>query len=166
MPYALGLDGIRALAVTAVVLYHLGALGGGFLGVDVFFVLSGYLITGLLLFEHQHTGRISLGAFYLRRARRLLPALYVLLAVVATLAVVVRPGDLAGLRHDLWAAVGYATNWWLIAEGSSYFGAGAHPSMLTHLWSLAVEEQFYLVWPLALLGLLRLARTGVGRPLC
>jgi peptidoglycan/LPS O-acetylase OafA/YrhL len=160
LPYAPGLDGVRALAVSAVVAYHIGTtsgttvLPGGFLGVDLFFVLSGYLITGLLVAEVRRTGRISIKDFYLRRARRLLPALITLLLVVGALGVLWVPEQAARLRGDLVAALGYVTNWWLIAENSSYFApAGDRPALLTHLWSLAVEEQYYLVWPLVLIAL-------------
>jgi peptidoglycan/LPS O-acetylase OafA/YrhL len=157
--YAPGLDGVRALAVFAVVAYHIGTtsastvLPGGFLGVDVFFVLSGYLITSLLIVEVQQTGRISIKNFYIRRARRLLPALFALLLVVAAIGAFWLPQQAARLKGDLLASLGYVTNWWLIAENSSYFAtAGDRPPMLTHLWSLAVEEQYYLVWPLILVA--------------
>jgi peptidoglycan/LPS O-acetylase OafA/YrhL len=139
------------------VAYHIGTtsgatvLPGGFLGVDVFFVLSGYLITSLLIVEAQHTGRISIRKFYIRRARRLLPALFALLLAVAAVGAFWLPQQAARLRGDLLASLAYVTNWWLIAENSSYFAtAGDRPPMLTHLWSLAVEEQYYLVWPLVL----------------
>ena len=169
-PYAPGLDGVRALAVTAVVLYHLGTTGitapytarGGFLGVDVFFVLSGFLITSLLLVERVDTGRISIRQFYIRRARRLLPALYTMMAVVAVAAAYLFTDYAARLRGDLIAALTYVTNWWLIAGKSSYFGGGDHLPLLTHLWSLAVEEQFYVVWPLVLILLTRLRRRGAA----
>jgi len=161
--YARGLDGVRALAVVAVVVYHLGTTGGnpnilrgGFLGVDMFFVLSGYLITGLLIVEIEKTGRISIGQFYRRRARRLLPALFALLIVVGAASAFWFNQNTARLRGELVAAVTYSTNWWLIGEKSSYFGGGARPSLLTHLWSLAVEEQFYLVWPIVLILLVKL----------
>ena len=144
-----GLDGLRALAVVAVLLYHAGlaSIPGGFLGVEVFFVISGYLITALLVTEWRHRGRIDLAAFWMRRARRLLPALY--LVVVATLAyaVVFLPGEVAGLRGDALSAFAYVTNWYLIFGNESYFEAMGRPSLLRHLWSLAVEEQFYLLWP-------------------
>src|SRR5215216_3066952 len=149
LPYSPGLDGLRALAVIAVLLYHadLAFIPGGFLGVEVFFVISGYLITALLLAEWQRRGRIDLKNFWIRRARRLLPALYVLLIVCLAYAVVFLPGEVAGLRGDVVAAVGYVTNWYLILGHESYFEAVGRPSLLKHLWSLAVEEQFYLIWP-------------------
>jgi peptidoglycan/LPS O-acetylase OafA/YrhL len=169
LPHAPGLDGVRALAVLAVVVYHLGttgdprALPGGYLGVDVFFVLSGYLITSLLMVEGWQTGRISIRRFYERRARRLLPALGALLLVVAGLGTFWLTDEAAKLRGELAAALTYLTNWWLIFQKSSYFGGADRPSALTHLWSLAVEEQFYLVWPLVmiLLARLRVARKVV-----
>src|SRR5215210_4697866 len=149
LPYMPGLDGLRALAVLAVLLYHadLGWIPGGFLGVEVFFVISGYLITALLLAEWQKRGHLDLKGFWLRRARRLLPALYVLLVVCMAYGVVFLPGEVAGLRGDALAALGYVTNWYLILGQESYFEAVGRPSLLQHLWSLAVEEQFYLIWP-------------------
>jgi peptidoglycan/LPS O-acetylase OafA/YrhL len=154
------LDGMRALAITAVLLYHGGFswAQGGFLGVDVFFVLSGFLITGLLALEHARTGRIRLRTFYLRRARRLLPALYTVLAGVCGYVILVLPQEAAALRGDVGAALGYVTNWWLIVQHQSYFGGTGRPSLLINLWSLAVEEQFYLLWPPVLYLLLRLGR--------
>ncbi|HET6688169.1 MAG TPA: acyltransferase family protein [Rubrobacter sp.] len=149
LPYSPGLDGLRAFAVIAVLLYHadLAWIPGGFLGVEVFFVISGYLITALLLAEWRQRGRIDLKTFWLRRARRLLPALYVLLVATLAFAVVFLPGEIAGLRGDVLAALGYVTNWYLIFGQESYFEAVGRPSLLQHLWSLAVEEQFYLIWP-------------------
>jgi peptidoglycan/LPS O-acetylase OafA/YrhL len=140
---------LRAFAVIAVFLYHadLAWIPGGFLGVEVFFVISGYLITALLLAEWRQRGRIDLKTFWLRRARRLLPALYVLLVVTLAFAVVFLPGEVAGLRGDVLAAFGYVTNWYLIFGQESYFEAVGRASLLQHLWSLAVEEQFYLIWP-------------------
>ena len=147
LPRMPGLDGLRVLAVVTVLFYHagLGWMPGGFLGVEVFFVISGYLITALLVAEWRQRGRIDLAAFWMRRARRLLPALY--LVVVATLAyaVVFLPGELAGLRGDALSAFGYFTNWYLIFGDESYFEAMGRPALLRHLWSLAVEEQFYLL---------------------
>ncbi|HNP71311.1 MAG TPA: acyltransferase, partial [Kouleothrix sp.] len=155
LPYLPALDGLRALAIGAVLLYHadLDSVPGGFLGVEVFFVISGYLITSLLLSEWQRAGRIDVAAFWLRRARRLLPALYVLLASVLAFTVLFLPEEVAGLRNDALAAAGYATNWYLIVQQKSYFETVGRPPLLQHLWSLAVEEQFYLLWPpLLLLG--------------
>jgi peptidoglycan/LPS O-acetylase OafA/YrhL/lysophospholipase L1-like esterase len=151
-----GLDGLRAIAVLAVLLYHsdLDIMPGGFLGVDVFFVISGYLITALLLREFADRGRISLRGFWLRRARRLLPAVFVLLGGVVVFALIALPDEVARLRADVAAALTYITNWWLIFHQESYFEAVGRPSPLGHLWSLAVEEQFYLLWPPILLGLL------------
>ncbi len=161
--HAPGLDGIRALAVAAVVTYHLGTTGvrqilpGGFLGVDVFFVLSGYLITSLLIVERRRSGAISIGQFYLRRARRLLPALFSLLLTVGLVGAYWLPQQAARLRGDLVAALGYVTNWWLIGQNSTYFAATSdRPDLLTHLWSLAVEEQYYLIWPVLLIIFARL----------
>ena len=157
LPYLPGLDGMRALAVIAVLLYHSGGGGGGvafipggFLGVEVFFVISGYLITALILAQWRTTGRVELKAFWLGRARRLLPALYLVLLLTLSYAVVFLPGEVAGLRGDVLAAMGYVTNWYLVWGHESYFEAIGRPSLLKHLWSLAVEEQFYLVWPLVL----------------
>ena len=144
-----GMDGLRALAVIAVLLYHadLGFVQGGFLGVEVFFVISGYLITALLLTEWRQYGRINLKGFWMRRAKRLLPALYVLLVATLCYSLVFLPGEVARLRSDAIAAVGYVTNWYLVLGHQSYFEAIGRPSLLKHLWSLAVEEQFYLLWP-------------------
>jgi peptidoglycan/LPS O-acetylase OafA/YrhL len=136
---------------------------GGFLGVDVFFVLSGFLITSLLLGEIGGTGRLDLPAFWRRRARRLLPALIVLLAAVAIYArIAAAPSELNGLRSDAFASLAYVSNWKFIFDGRSYFQAFQAPSPLAHTWSLAIEEQWYLVWPLALLGLLRVCRRRRG----
>jgi peptidoglycan/LPS O-acetylase OafA/YrhL len=154
--YMGGLDGLRAIAVLAVIAYHLGLswAPGGLLGVGVFFVLSGYLITDLLVAGYQNRGRIDLRDFWVRRARRLLPALAAMLIVVVAWVTLFHPGELASLRGDVLAAALYMSNWWYIYHHVSYFAQYGPPSPLTHLWSLAVEEQFYLVWPLALaLGL-------------
>ena len=164
-PRLRGLDGIRALAVAAVVAFHLGwdLVPGGFLGVEVFFVVSGYLITALLLHEWQETGRISLPRFWMRRARRLLPALFVVLLGTLAIAAVAFPQELARLRPDALAATGYVTNWYLIAAEQPYFETVGRPSALLHLWSLAIEEQFYLLWPLALLAALAIrGRAGAA----
>ncbi len=162
VPYLPGLDGVRALAVMAVILYHAGVswMPGGFLGVEVFFVISGYLITLLLLAEHERTGRISISAFYGRRARRLLPALLVLLAVVATLYSVLPylRSSIARQRAGLFWGFFYGSNWYQIHVGQSYFDATARPPLLRHLWSLAVEEQFYIVWPLLMVVIIKMFR--------
>jgi peptidoglycan/LPS O-acetylase OafA/YrhL len=155
--YRPALDGVRALAVTAVLLFHAGVswLPGGFLGVDAFFVLSGYLITSLLLAEQAQHSRIRLGAFWLRRARRLLPAL--LLVVLFTGYVFRRllsATELALLRVDALAALGYVANWRMIYRGNGYFTQTSVPSPLQHTWSLGIEEQFYLGWPLIVVALL------------
>jgi peptidoglycan/LPS O-acetylase OafA/YrhL len=157
--YQPGLDGVRALAVLAVLLYHaqLSWLRGGFLGVDVFFVLSGYLITRLLLAEWRRWGSVDLRAFWLRRARRLLPALFlVLLAVAGYAALLASDGQLAAIRGDALATVGYVANWRFVFAQQSYFAQYDEPSPLRHMWSLGIEEQFYLVFPLILVGLLTL----------
>ena len=147
--YLPGLDGLRALAVAAVVAYHvdLGWAQGGLLGVGVFFTLSGYLITDLLLGQQESTGRLQLAGFWLRRARRLLPALIVMLAVVVAWVTLLDRPLLPAVRGAVAASALYVTNWWLIAQHSSYFAQFGPPSPLGHLWSLAVEEQFYLIWP-------------------
>lgn len=151
-----GLDGLRALAVVAVLVYHADAnwLPGGFLGVEVFFVVSGYLITALLLSEWRERGGIDILAFWGRRARRLLPAVFLMILVTLVFAVLFLPGEVAGLRWDALAAFGYATNWYLVFGQESYFEAVGRPSLLKHLWSLAVEEQFYLLWPVLAAGAL------------
>lgn len=149
LTYLPALDGMRALAVVAVLLYHMGLdVYGGFLGVETFFVLSGFLITALLLVEWRETGTIDLRAFWVRRFQRLLPALLVVLAVVGLIGALFMREETAGMRGDLVAALAYFMNWHLIAGGQSYFDALARPPLLQHLWSLAVEEQFYLIWPL------------------
>jgi peptidoglycan/LPS O-acetylase OafA/YrhL len=150
LPYAPGLDGLRALAVAAVLLYHSDVPGfpGGFLGVDVFFVLSGFLITSVLLVGARSDGKVRLGQFWARRARRLLPALVLVLGVTCMYTALFLPNEAAKLRGDVFAALSYVTNWQLIFGEQSYFAAIGRPSMVQHLWSLAVEEQFYLVWPL------------------
>jgi peptidoglycan/LPS O-acetylase OafA/YrhL len=157
-----GLDGLRALAVLAVLAYHLdvGWAPGGLLGVGIFFTLSGYLITDILL-EAWAGGGIALGPFWLRRARRLLPALFVVLIVVAAWVTLLRPSELEALRGAVAAAAGYVSNWWLILSDVPYVDRFGPPSPLGHLWSLAIEEQFYLVWPFVLLlGLCVLREPG------
>ena len=145
----------------AVLLYHGGVtwMQGGYLGVDAFFVLSGFLITALLLGEWRSSGGIAFGRFWIRRARRLLPALgLVVLGVIAYGAFLAPPHQLEALRADLFSTLGYVTNWRLIFSGQGYFEQFAAPSPLKHAWSLAIEEQFYLVWPLVVYGLCRWLR--------
>ncbi|HVB46649.1 MAG TPA: acyltransferase family protein [Streptosporangiaceae bacterium] len=158
--YLPGLDGLRALAVLAVIAYHeqFGWAQGGLLGVGVFFTLSGFLITSLLIGQWAQQGKLALGDFWLRRARRLLPALFVMLTVVTAWVTVADRARLASLRGAVGAAAGYFSNWYLIANSQSYFARFAPPAPLDHLWSLAVEEQFYLIWPLLLIGALILLR--------
>jgi peptidoglycan/LPS O-acetylase OafA/YrhL len=160
--YEPGVDGIRAFAVLAVVGYHFGWLStpGGFLGVEVFFTISGYLITSLLVAEYRHTGRIDLREFWKRRARRLLPALFVFLAVTAGYVAAFVPSEVERVQRELFPALGYFTNWFLISYNESYFETFARPSLWRHLWSLAVEEQFYIVWPL-LFVVVRKVRTAL-----
>ena len=157
LPRTPGLDGIRALAVLAVMAYHNGFswIPGGFYGVDAFFVLSGYLITSLLLTEWESSGTVRLTRFWARRARRLLPALFVVVAVVGLLRLAA-PSALAwpDAVPDALATLLYVANWHFIASGAGYFAASAPPSPLLHTWSLAIEEQFYLVWPLVIVGVL------------
>jgi peptidoglycan/LPS O-acetylase OafA/YrhL len=151
-----GLDGLRALAVLAVIAYHLelGWAQGGLLGVGVFFTLSGYLITDLLLGQREAVGHLRLGNFWLRRARRLLPALFLMLVVVVAWVTLLDRSQLPALRGDVVAAAVYMSNWWNIVREASYFARFGPPPPLDHLWSLAIEEQFYLVWPFLLwLGL-------------
>ena len=158
LPYLAGLDGLRALAVIAVVLYHAGVdfVPAGFLGVEIFFVISGYLITSLLLSEHAATSAVSLRRFWMRRARRLLPALFLLVAAVLTYFAIFLPGEVAMVRGDALAAVGYVSNWAFILRDTPYFEQVGRPSPLLHLWSLAIEEQFYVVWPPLFVGLMAL----------
>jgi len=154
--YRPALDGLRALAVTAVVLYHagIGGVGGGFLGVDTFFVLSGFLITSLVLTERRARGRIDLRRFWIRRARRLLPALLVMVLGTVVAGRHLLDSDALGLlRTDAWGALAYLANWRMIFRGTGYVAATAAPSPLQHTWSLGIEEQFYLIWPLVIAGL-------------
>jgi len=166
LAYRPGLDGLRALAVIGVFLYHArphadgnGWLPGGFLGVDLFFVLSGYLITSLLLVEWDARNRIDLRRFWARRARRLFPALVVVVLATLILDAIFQRSSLAKTRGDAVSSLLYYTNWHLILANHSYFVRMSNPSLLQHLWSLAVEEQFYVIWPLLLVpGLVLLGR--------
>jgi peptidoglycan/LPS O-acetylase OafA/YrhL len=144
------------VAVAGVLLYHadLPWFQGGFLGVDVFFVLSGFLITGLLAREFERSGGLDIRGFYLRRFRRLVPALILLLLVTVVGAAFFVRDAAPRLRGDGLASLLYVSNWWLIGNGQSYFEFISRPPLLQHLWSLAIEEQFYLIWPVAVLGLM------------
>ncbi|MEX2255400.1 MAG: acyltransferase family protein [Acidimicrobiia bacterium] len=155
------LDGLRAVAVGAVMAFHFGANGfeGGFLGVDTFFVLSGYLITSLLLTEWGRTRTLDLLAFWARRAKRLLPALFlVLIAVGLWVHFEASPTRFDLLRSDMLWTLFYGANWHLIGSGQSYFDLFSEASPLRHAWSLAIEEQFYLFWPLIFFGAMKLGR--------
>jgi peptidoglycan/LPS O-acetylase OafA/YrhL len=162
VPNAPGLDGVRGMAVVAVLAYHmdLAWTGGGFLGVEVFFALSGFLITQLIVDELSRTGRVDAWAFAKARARRLLPALVT--CVVATLALFAWLAPAAGLRADGLASLLYVQNWHLVVAGLPYSEAFARPSPLLHLWSLSVEGQLYLLWPLLLVGVLATARRSTA----
>ncbi|MCO5190505.1 MAG: acyltransferase [Anaerolineae bacterium] len=167
LTYMPGLDGIRAVAVLAVFFYHAGYFwaAGGFLGVESFFVISGYLISSLLLREYLANGRLDLKRFWLRRARRLLPALWLLLILVVPAAFLWAPDAWVRLREDIVASLFYVTNWVYIFRDIPYFEQFGRPPLLRHLWSLAVEEQFYLLWPLLLWLLLWLLRVRSGKHL-
>ena len=154
IPHVAALDGLRGLAVAGVLLFHGGHLTGGYLGVDLFFVLSGFLITTLLLVESSSRGRIALGGFWARRARRLLPAIAGLLVGVALYCIVFASAvELEQIRGDALATIGYAANWRAAFTDQDYWALFQAPSPLQHTWSLAIEEQFYLVWPLVFVGL-------------
>jgi peptidoglycan/LPS O-acetylase OafA/YrhL len=156
-----GLDGLRAIAVLGVMLYHFGTplVGGGFMGVNVFFVLSGFLITSLLLGEWAKRLTIHLGQFWARRARRLLPALLLMLLGVAIyVKLLAAPGEFSGFRLDALSSLFYVANWHFIVGGSNYFAQTSQPSPVFPMWSLAIEEQFYLVWPPLVLLVLHLSR--------
>ncbi|GAB0210837.1 acyltransferase family protein [Staphylococcus pseudintermedius] len=154
-----GLDGVRAVAVIAIIIYHLNPqwLSGGFLGVDTFFVISGYLITSLLLTEYHNTGKIELMSFWLRRVKRLIPAVLFLVMGVIVLSLIFMPTEIQKVRADSIAAIFYVSNWWYIMQNVDYFEQFA-VQPLKHLWSLAIEEQFYLVFPIVLLSLLSFIR--------
>ena len=158
--YLPALDGLRAIAVAAVVAYHLGsdAVPGGLLGVGIFFTLSGFLITGILRSTVERTGELDLRQFWLRRARRLLPAVILVLVVVLAVTALSNPGEMAVRGAETVAALFYVSNWTTIGLGVSYFARFNGPGPLDHLWSLAVEEQFYVFWPLMVWGLIALFR--------
>jgi len=153
-----GLDGLRGLAVVAVLLYHAGLLAGGFLGVEVFFVISGYLITLILVEEWQRHGHLDVYAFWLRRTRRLWPASFVVILAAVGFTTLVLPDELLALRGAALAGVLSVSNWYSIVVQQSYFEAIGRPPLLRHLWSLAIEAQFYVLWPLVLVVGLRFWR--------
>ena len=165
--YIPALDGIRALAVAAVILYHLNPslAPGGMQGVTVFFVLSGFLITHLLLVEFDGSGRIDLKGFWRRRLKRLVPAIVAVVVVTAALCTGFNHVMLTKMRPDILPSMLFVNNWWQIFNQQSYFNAVGDPSPLTHFWSLAIEMQFYLVWPVALMIALRngAPRKRIGR---
>src|SRR3954451_7050141 len=158
MTYRPALDGVRALAVLAILVFHTtNQMRGGFMGIDAFFVLSGYLITTLLLRERVRAGRIRLGQFWARRARRLLPALLVVVTTVAVADWLTAPIDMLDARRgDLLSSLLYYANWHFISVEENYFSIYRGASPLRHIWSLGVEEQYYLLWPLLLIGLMAL----------
>jgi len=158
------LDGIRGLAVIAVLFFHGNVLVGGYLGVDAFFVLSGFLITSLLLTEVRTTHRVDFAAFWTRRAKRLLPALLVLMIGVAAFALfVATSSELGRIRSDALATLGYVANWHSISQNTGYWSLFQSPSPLEHTWSLAIEEQFYLVWPLVVFAIAWFAARRTAR---
>lgn len=164
--YITGLDGIRAISVIMVLAYHLklALFKSGFLGVTVFFVLSGYLITGILISEVEEEGTIDLKNFWLRRIRRLVPAVMSMAVVIIFVSAVVNRVIFTKGCKDFLASVLGFNNWWQIFNKVSYFEAAGVPSPFTHCWSLAIETQFYLIYPLILLGISKLAKSrGEGR---
>ena len=160
VPHAPGLDGLRGLAVLAVLAYHLDLAwaSGGFLGVEVFFTLSGFLITQLLVADIRRTGTVDVGAFLRARARRLLPALVTCVTATVVTYRLMLPADAPGLRWDALASLAYVQNWQLMLGGMPYSEAFARPSPLLHLWSLSVEGQLYVLWPLLFVGVLAVQR--------
>jgi peptidoglycan/LPS O-acetylase OafA/YrhL len=160
-PYLPGIDGLRAVAVLAVIAFHLNFpwARGGLLGVGVFFVISGYLITDLLASEFQRRRGIALGMFWIRRARRLLPALVVMLFVTFGWVTLFDRAQLPAMRGDVLPALFYYSNWWFVFQHVSYFAKFGPPTPVGHLWSLAIEEQFYLIWPFVMLAMLKWLRS-------
>lgn len=151
--YIPGLDGLRAIAVMAIILYHINTdvLPGGFLGVTLFFVLSGYLITSLLMSEWSNTGRVDIRNFWIRRIRRLLPALYCMLGVVLLYVAIFYGAHLIPWSWDALSSLLYLSNWWFVFHHVSYFNRFGTPTPFGHLWSLSIEEQFYFVWPFVIM---------------
>ena len=157
--YMPGLDGLRALSVLAVIAYHLNIpwASGGFLGVGIFFTLSGYLITDQLMMEWQNTGKINLKNFWIRKIRRLMPTLFFMLAIIYLWLIFLEPSRIEALQGDFVSALLYTNNWWKIFHNVSYFESFGPQSPIGHLWSLAIEAQFYLLWPVILIMGLRFA---------
>lgn len=158
--YVPGIDGLRALSVLAVIAYHLNLnwAEGGLLGVGIFFVISGYLITDQIITQWERHRRLNLLDFWVRRARRLLPAMIVMLFVVAIWLLIIEPSRLFGLKGDFMSSLFYFNNWWLIFHNVSYFESFGPPSPIGHLWSLSIEGQFYILWPIVLIIVMKIAR--------
>lgn len=158
--YVPGIDGLRALSVLAVIAYHLNLnwAEGGLLGVGIFFVISGYLITDQIITQWERHRRLNLLDFWVRRARRLLPAMIVMLFVVALWLLIIEPSRLYGLKGDFMSSLFYLNNWWLIFHNVSYFESFGPPSPIGHLWSLSIEGQFYILWPIVLIIVMKIAR--------
>ncbi|MFT8908914.1 MAG: acyltransferase, partial [Lentilactobacillus diolivorans] len=158
--YITGFDGVRALAVIGVIIYHLlpYKLQGGYLGVPTFFVVSGYLITDLLLQEWEQNGRIDFLGFYARRLKRLYPALVFMLVGTGTYITLFQRSLLTNLRSIISSNLVYLYNWWEVGHGQSYFDRFNGESPFTHLWSLSIEGQYYLIWPLILIALVLIIR--------
>ncbi|WP_371915741.1 acyltransferase family protein [Paenibacillus odorifer] len=158
--YVPGIDGLRALSVLAVIAYHLNLnwAEGGLLGVGIFFVISGYLITDQIISQWERHRRLNLVDFWVRRARRLLPAMAVMLFVVAIWLLIIEPSRLFGLKGDFMSSLFYFNNWWLIFHNVSYFESFGPPSPIGHLWSLSIEGQFYILWPIVLIIVMKIAR--------
>ncbi|MCH8651102.1 acyltransferase family protein [Staphylococcus lugdunensis] len=154
--YMPGLDGLRAIAVLGIIIYHLNPqwLSGGFLGVDTFFVISGYLITSLLIIEYYRTGTIDLRAFWIRRIKRLIPAVYFMVSAVLVFILLFKPDLIIEIKKDAIASFLYVSNWWYISQNVDYFNQFAI-APLKHLWSLAIEEQFYVFYPIVVFFLFK-----------
>lgn len=154
--YIKGIDGLRAIAVIGVILYHLmpQSVSGGFLGVPLFFVISGYLMTDILLFEWENRQKIKIRDFYFRRVKRIYPSLLVLFIVTGSIFPFISKKYLLNFKEIITSSIFNVNNWWQIANGFSYFDRFSNESPFTHLWSLSIEGQFYIVWPIILAILL------------